>query len=68
MNGTETIQGTINMKSMKIEGNSSTKFIWKLERTGTNFSIEYSIVTKVNVDSTPIISKLCLTGKPYQIY
>ena len=45
--GTEIIQGTLNMKRMRIARSSSTLYIWQLKSNNINFFIKYSIVTKV---------------------
>ena len=55
---------TRDFKHEKYENSTElVKYIWKLKRSNINFSIKYSITSKVGGNPSSIICQLCLTEK-----
>ena len=55
---------TSDFKHEKYENSTElAKYIWQLKRTNINFSIKYSIASKVIGHPSSIICQLCLTEK-----
>ena len=56
---------TRNFKHEKYENCTElAKYIWQLKRSNINFSIKYSIASKVSGNPSSIICPLCITEKP----
>ena len=55
---------TWDFKHEKYENSTElVKYIWQLKRSNINFSIKYSIASKVSGNPSSIICQLCLTEK-----